>query len=282
MWLFLSLAVVMSRYLIVPITQCRDAMNEIRDDHMGVYIENRYQDELGDLLDGFNEMSASIHELIEKNRAVSMLQKETEYQMLLEQINPHFLYNTLELINGLIFSGRNETAIHVCETLGQIFRYNLKRNKWVTVREELDHIRKYLLIMEFKIKGLSVYYEVAEDVLDKKLLKAILQPLVENCIRHGFAEQAGDCCITVMIRETEGTTEIMIMDNGAGIGQERLEELTKTMEKIRRDPVERPDSSVHVGIRNVFHRLCLEYQEAMDFEIVSREGAGTRIRIRFP
>ena len=105
---------------------------------------------------------------------------------------------------------------------------------------------------------------------------------MENCIRHGFAEQAGECCITVMIRETEGTTEIMIMDNGAGIGQERLEELTKTMEKIRRDPVERPDSSVHVGIRNVFHRLCLEYQEAMDFEIVSREGAGTRIRIRFP
>ncbi len=280
--LFLSLAVVMSRYLIVPITQCRDAMNEIRDDHMGVYIENRYQDELGDLLDGFNEMSASIHELIEKNRAVSMLQKETEYQMLLEQINPHFLYNTLELINGLIFSGRNETAVHVCETLGQIFRYNLNRSKWVTVREELDHIRKYLMIMEFKIKGLSVYYEVAEDALERKILKAILQPLVENCIRHGFAEQTGECCITVMIRETEGSTEIMIMDNGAGIAQERREELTKTMEKIRREPVERPASSVHVGIQNVFHRMYLEYQQDMDFEIVSKEGAGTRIRIRFP
>ena len=100
-----------------------------------------------------------------------MLQKETEYQMLLQQINPHFLYNTLELINGLILSGEREQAVRVCETLGQIFRYNLKRDKWVQVQEELDYIKQYLLIMKCKVRNLSVYYEVEAGVVKKKDLK---------------------------------------------------------------------------------------------------------------
>lgn len=154
--LFWALAVVFSRYLMIPILRCRDAMTEIRNNHMGIQVEHSYQNELGELMNGFNEMSASIGLLIEKNKTISLLQKETEYQMLLQQINPHFLYNTLELINGLILSGEREQAVRVCETLGQIFRYNLKRDKWVQVQEELDYIKQYLLIMKCKVRNLSV------------------------------------------------------------------------------------------------------------------------------
>lgn len=97
-----------SRYLTVPILQCRDSMIKIRNNQMGINMENHYHDEIGEMIDGFNEMSDSILDLIEKNKIISTLQKETEYQMLLQQINPHFLYNTLEIINGLILSKKRQ------------------------------------------------------------------------------------------------------------------------------------------------------------------------------
>ena len=280
--LFWALAVVFSRYLMIPILRCRDAMTEIRNNHMGIQVEHSYQNELGELMNGFNEMSASIGLLIEKNKTISLLQKETEYQMLLQQINPHFLYNTLELINGLILSGEREQAVRVCETLGQIFRYNLKRDKWVQVQEELDYIKQYLLIMKCKVRNLSVYYEVEAGVVKKKILKSVLQPLVENSIRHGLVKQYQDPCITVMIENLEEGIGVMIMDNGVGISGERMKALKMDIDRIRENPVQKSESSAHIGVLNVFQRLYLEYGERMHFNISAREGAGTKIQIVLP
>lgn len=280
--LFWALAVVFSRYLMIPILRCRDAMTEIRNNHMGIQVEHSYQNELGELMNGFNEMSASIGLLIEKNKTISLLQKETEYQMLLQQINPHFLYNTLELINGLILSGEREQAVRVCETLGQIFRYNLKRDKWVQVQEELDYIKQYLLIMKCKVRNLSVYYEVEAGVVKKKILKSVLQLLVENSIRHGLVKQYQDSCITVMIENLEEGIGVMIMDNGVGISGERMKALKMDIDRIRENPVQKSESSAHIGVLNVFQRLYLEYGERMHFNISAREGAGTKIQIVLP
>lgn len=280
--LFWALAVVFSRYLMIPILRCRDAMTEIRNNHMGIQVEHSYQNELGELMNGFNEMSASIGLLIEKNKTISLLQKETEYQMLLQQINPHFLYNTLELINGLILSGEREQAVRVCETLGQIFRYNLKRDKWVQVQEELDYIKQYLLIMKCKVRNLSVYYEVEAGVVKKKILKSVLQPFVENSIRHGLVKQYQDSCITVMIENLEEGIGVMIMDNGVGISEERMKALKMDIDRIRENPVQKSESSAHIGVLNVFQRLYLEYGERMHFNISAREGAGTKIQIVLP
>lgn len=280
--LFWALAVVFSRYLMIPILRCRDAMTEIRNNHMGIQVEHSYQNELGELMNGFNEMSASIGLLIEKNKTISLLQKETEYQMLLQQINPHFLYNTLELINGLILSGEREQAVRVCEMLGQIFRYNLKRDKWVQVQEELDYIKQYLLIMKCKVRNLSVYYEVEAGVVKKKILKSVLQPLVENSIRHGLVKQYQDSCITVMIENLEEGIGVMIMDNGVGISGERMKALKMDIDRIRENPVQKSESSAHIGVLNVFQRLYLEYGERMHFNISAREGAGTKIQIVLP
>lgn len=280
--LFWALAVVFSRYLMIPILRCRDAMTEIRNNHMGIQVEHSYQNELGELMNGFNEMSASIGLLIEKNKTISLLQKETEYQMLLQQINPHFLYNTLELINGLILSGEREQAVRVCETLGQIFRYNLKRDKWVQVQEELDYIKQYLQIMKCKVRNLSVYYEVEAGVVKKKILKSVLQPLVENSIRHGLVKQYQDSCITVMIENLEEGIGVMIMDNGVGISGERMKALKMDIDRIRENPVQKSESSAHIGVLNVFQRLYLEYGERMHFNISAREGAGTKIQIVLP
>lgn len=227
-------------------------------------------------------MSESLHDLIEKNRMMSILQKETEYQMLLQQINPHFLYNTLEIINGLILSKKENEAVKVCETLGKIFRYNLNQCKWITIEEEMIYIRQYLLIMKYKIPDLTVYYDIEGKLQGNKILKSIMQPLVENSIKHGFYEKAGECCLTISITEEQDKIQLSVMDNGTGINQEKYRCLMNEFEAIRKNPNQRKETSVHVGIWNVFHRLYLEYGEKMEFKITAKEGKGTKIQIYLP
>lgn len=279
---FMIIGTVFSRYLTAPILKCKEALLRIRDNEVGISLANPYEDEIGELIQGFNEMSGSLHELIERNKTISILQKETEYQMLLQQINPHFLYNTLEIINGLILGNKEKEAVCVCETLGRIFRYNLKQNKWVTVGEEMQYISQYLLIMKYKIPDLSVYYEVDQKLENALILKAILQPLVENSVRHGFRNRQDDCCLTISIEEEKEKIMLSVMDNGNGIERETYLKLLKAFDEIKEHPYQKKESSVHVGIWNVFQRLYLEYGEHMAFKIAAKEGMGTRITIYLP
>ena len=281
-FLFAAGALLFSEYLTKPILKCKEYMIKIRNNHMGVYIENQYHDELGELINGFNEMSASIAGLIEKNKMVSTLQKETEYQILQQQINPHFLYNTLEIINGLILCGKEMEAVDVCENLGQIFHYNLKQDKWISVKEEIRYLKQYLMIMKYKIPDLSINWDVGKDIENKKILKAILQPVVENAIKHGFKIKREECCISFEIKSENGYISISIMDNGMGMDREIYINILKTIQKIRENPNIKREESVHVGIQNIFHRLYLEYGEAMNFYIITRKNLGTKIQIEIP
>lgn len=280
--LFAAGAILFSEYLTIPILKCRDTMMKIRNNQIGVYMENPYDDELGELIDGFNEMSSSIAGLIEKNKTISTLQKETEYQMLQQQINPHFLYNTLEIINGLILCGKDMEAVDVCENLGQIFRYNLNQNKWITVKEEIRYLKQYLMIMKYKIPDLFVDWEIGENVENAKILKAILQPAVENAIKHGFRDKREECCISFEIKKEDEELLISIMDNGSGMSREKYIEILKKLQTIRENPNVKREESVHIGIQNIFHRLYLEYGEDMDFQIITKKNLGTKIQIEIP
>lgn len=282
MFLFAAGAILFSEYLTKPILKCRDYMIKIRNNQMGVHMENHYHDELGELIDGFNEMSASISDLIERNKVISTLQKETEYQMLQQQINPHFLYNTLEIINGLIFSHKEKDAINVCENLGLMFRYSLNQSKWLKVKEEIGYIRQYLTIIRYKMPDLSVDWEIGEGVESRRILKAILQPIVENCIRHGFFQKYEECCISISIKEVKKGIEISITDNGRGMNREQYLVILKKLQYIRENPNEKREESIHIGIQNVFHRLFLEYGEAMKFQIITKELTGTRVVVYIP
>lgn len=282
MIVFVIIGTIFSHYITTPIIQCKEALLRVRNNEENVHLDNPYHDEIGDLLNGFNEMSESLHDLIEKNRMMSILQKETEYQMLLQQINPHFLYNTLEIINGLILGNKKNEAVKVCETLGKIFRYNLSQSKWITIEEEIVYIRQYLLIMKYKIPDLNVYYDIDKELQENKILKSIMQPLVENSIKHGFYEKSGECCLTISITKEKEKIQLLVMDNGNGIDQEKYRYLMEEFQAIRKNPNQRKEASAHVGIWNVFHRLYLEYGERMEFKITAKEGKGTRIQIYLP
>jgi len=280
--LLIGVSAVVSRYLTAPILKCKEAMQEIENDHLGVTIDKHYQDEIGELIEGFNRMSGSISQLIDTNKNISILQKEAEFKILERQLSPHFLFNTLEMINGMILSGHQREAVSACENLGQLYSYSLRQEKWVTIREELEYTRQYLTLMKYKMERLETDYEIDEHVLAVKTVKAILQPLVENSIRHGFRGQEKECCISIRIGEEQGQVHIAVMDNGKGMTDEQRQALNWNLQEIREQPGKKLPESAHVGVRNVFQRLYLEYGNQLQFSIASKKYYGVRIEIRIP
>lgn len=278
----LFIAMTISRYLTKPILECKEAMEEIQNNHLGITLENSYQDEIGELVEGFNKMSQSIGELIETNKRISVIQKEAEFKILERQLNPHFLFNSLELINSLVLSKDNASAGYVCTSLGQLYRYNLRHEKWISFREELEYTRKYLEVMSYKMESLDTDYDIDEAVLDTMIIKATLQPLVENSIRHGFRRIKQENCISLIVYQEEEKIHISVMDNGQGMPSWQNQQLNEEILQIRTNPDMKLPESAHVGVKNVFQRLFLEYGEELEFEIISRENAGTRIEIAVP
>lgn len=278
---FIAIAFGFSQYLSRPIVKCKDALLAIRNNHFGVTVENHYYDEIGELVDGLNEMSGALVTLLKQNERMDALRRRAELEMLQQKVNPHFLYNTLEIINGLILSQRYDYAVKVCEMLGQIYHYNLTNHKWVTLREEYEYVQRYLEIIHHKQESLQVIWEIDEGVLEQETLRLVLQPLVENSVRHGFRLLKEDCCLTLGIHQENGGVKLTVMDNGAGIPPERLAEIEQTLEDARYDRFI-DHSNGHIGVRNVYQRLYLEYGSQLVFKIESREHFGTKTTIWWP
>ncbi|MDR0730834.1 MAG: histidine kinase [Treponema sp.] len=277
--LFIMIIMAFSRYLTNPIVKCKKAMLEIRNRHFGLTLDNPYDDEIGELISGFNAMSGELALLLKKNAEINALRRKAEIDMLQQKVDPHFLYNTLEIINALILNGQYAGAVRVCELLGKMYHYNLMNRKWVSLREECEYVKSYLKILKHRMRNLSVVWNTDEDALNTDILKLILQPLVENAVRHGLSPRQADACLTVEISRQGEKTAIRIMDNGSGIEAENLAEIGKTLAAIRHGVV--PDSP-HIGIPNVYQRLRLEYGDAMEFSIESRVNLGTQVLITVP
>lgn len=275
-------AIIVSKYLTTPILKCAQAMMGIKNNQLGILLPNPYTDELGELIGGFNDMSSSLFNLIEKNKTMTALQKEAEIKILESQINPHFLFNTLEIINGLILNRQEKEAMKVCETLGQLYRYNLRQDKWITLREEMEYTRQYLLIVKYKLNDLDVYFDVEEELLGITFMKMILQPLVENSIRHGFRYKTRECCISVSAFRQGDRVHVEVMDNGSGMEENQLKELNQELEEIYQNPMEKLPESAHIGLRNVVQRLYLEYEDDLSVIIVTNAGDGMRIELEMP
>lgn len=272
-------ALSISKYITKPLIKCRNAMKQIANNNLGLQIENPYSDEFGEMLESFNEMSSSISGLIEINRNISVMQKRAEYQLLERQINPHFLFNTLELINALIMEGRPEEARKVCETLGRLYHYNLRKDKYITLREEMEYTRQYLYLMTYKVRNLSFYCEMDPELEELKLIKVVLQPLAENAVRHGFQKENREYCVSLTAEKVGTDVRLTVMDNGEGMDEGTLQSLQRQVERICENP-ERPDEEAgHIGVKNVVQRMALEYGRGFQVSVLSKEGSGTRVEL---
>lgn len=240
--------------------------------------------EIQKLSQTYSDMMRTINDLINKNQKDNLLRVESQLLALQQKINPHFLFNTLELISGQAIIENAPASSEMAQKLGNLFRYNLRAPDLLTLREEMSYFTDYLYLQQIRYyHTLQVDMDVSEDLMEVMLPKLTLQPLVENSIKHGFDDLPSDeNKIWIRGYEKEGNVYIHIRDNGKGISVEKLEELNLAMSEDLDHFHKFIDRRQHIGIRNVYARLCLFANEESHMLITSEENCYTDIEIRLP
>ncbi|MFC3801863.1 sensor histidine kinase [Cohnella sp. GCM10012308] len=238
--------------------------------------------EVGYVTQVFSSMMGRLGELIETEFKANLRRQDAEYKALLMQINPHFLYNTLEAIGSLSAQERSDEVIDVTEWLGQMLRYSLRADSdLVALKEELRYIRHYVSIMSVRFGDrLRVSIEEEEGLGDQQIVKFILQPLVENAIKFG-AESGGEAVVSIRAGRRGRRLEIEVADNGPGISPEMAEELARGIARSDLADVLSAGGS-SIGLRNVLARCGLYYGKAFDAEIGRSPGGGASIKLLIP
>ena len=265
----------LAQSIVGPVIRLADYADEAGKGNFDLPVPVHSGDEIGFLAERFGVMNHNIKELTTGIYNEQTQKKEYELKMLQAQINPHFLYNCLDNISSLITDQKNETATAMVSHLGRYYRAILSKGRnIITIREELELIRAYLEIQLIRIPDLFTYeITVDEDILDFKILKMILQPIVENSVIHGFAGYKNSGRIKI-----EGTLEnqtvcILISDNGKGIPEGSRSSIFAPA------PTAIPK---HFGLKNIQERIRLKHGEKYGISIKSEQGQGTQIEVRFP
>lgn len=235
-------------------------------------LENR-RDETGQLQKEFDTMLGRINELIEENYEKQILLKDTSYRMLRAQINPHFIYNTLNTINWMVKWKKNEEVSRLIVEFGNLLRSSFASEPFATVEEEAASVEGYMAIQAYRYQSRADFIVEKDGELGKwQTPRMILQPLVENAIYYGIEESLEKCTVCVSVRETEDSIRYEVSDSGPGMDAQTLQ--------AARDGTIRSRGN-GIGLSNIRERLQLLFEDS-EFMIDSVPGKGTRIRIRIP
>lgn len=252
------------------------AMNELEegDFSVSIAVPQRMPPEIRRIGTGFNEMVIHIDNLIGQVKAAVVEQKNAELSALEAQIDPHFLYNTLDTINWKAIENEQYDISEMVGALADILRYTVKNaGGLTTVRQELGWLEHYCMLQGAKLgKPMKIEKQVPEEMMGYRIHKLLLQPFVENSIKHGFGGKDGECRLTIVMRQTEEQIHIIIEDNGCGITPETLKRLND----------EQQDMDGHVGITNVRKRLKLYYGDDATIYFEGMLGSWTKVHLFVP
>jgi len=263
-----------------PLNKLCNAMEKFKKGDFNQKVEVNTLDEVGEAAACFNQMVDDIKILIDNNYVMALREKESELNALQAQINPHFLYNTLDSLYWQATNAEHHEIAENIYALSQLFRLVLGQGKGiVTVRNEQDLIDRYLHIQKMRFeKRLDYEIKIDDQIQDMNIPKLILQPFIENAIVHGF-EKAGEKCFISLVGKKKGDRMIfMIKDNGIGMSKEQVKAILNVNDSERY-------ASQRIGryaIKNIRERLELKYHEDFKLLIYSKEGSGTTVIIELP
>jgi two-component system, sensor histidine kinase YesM len=232
----------------------------------------------------FNEMVIRSNDLIQQNYVQKLETKNAQLRELQAQLNPHFLFNTLELINSISSVYKSDEICKICENLGGILRYNLDTDSSLltTLLNEIRNVRQFLAIQEVRYSGeLSTDFDIETDISDIGVPRFILQPIVENVIEHAFNDKKQEMQITIMARHIDTGLQISVTDNGCGMNNVKLQDLRDSL-KIEFKRRLFGDHRHSIGLKNISSRLQLMYDDFWELIIDSELGQGTKVTINFP
>ncbi|MGI6000210.1 MAG: histidine kinase, partial [Candidatus Merdisoma sp.] len=271
------LAFVLSDKITKPIKSLELSMKEVEKGNFShVALEVRENNEIGRLSRNFNTMTREIQNLMEQSEKEQQAKRKYELKVLQSQINPHFLYNTLDSIIWMAEWGKNQEVVKMTSSLARLLRRSISNEQEVvTIEEEIDYTEAYLTIQKMRYQDKLEYeIEVDPDIRKEETVKLVLQPVVENAIYHGIKYKEGKGLIQIRGFREEGSIILRVQDDGRGMDQDTLEHI---FEKHVRDT-----KSNGVGLQNVHERIRLYYGTAYGLSFESEPGKGTTVRIRIP
>lgn len=272
----LGLIAVVFAYFIIgritgPIRKLLVAMKSVGEGDFGTRVEVETKDEFGFLLLRFNRMNDRIQMLIQENYEIQLKEKQAEIQALNMQMNPHFLYNTLNIMNWMAIETGQRELSKMLVGLSNMLHYTSRKDwKAVHLSEEIEWMNHYFYIMSTRFENkFSVEYRIDPVLYETKVPRLLFQSFVENAILHGFDQLETGGFITVSGRREEGYRIFEVADNGRGMSEDTIQQILHK-------------KSTSVGITNTIERIQMAYGEEYGVEILSLPGEGTTVIIRLP
>jgi two-component system, sensor histidine kinase YesM len=276
------LLVLLSTYIFNPIKKLTKLMKKVEQEDFSVKAEIYSKDELGELTNVFNKMIEKIRYLIEEVYKQQIVKKEAEFKLLQAQINPHFLYNTLDSINWIAKVNGVEDISKMVVALGQLMRVSIAKGKSsVTLEEDLDYINNYFIIQRMRYRDKFKVTTEIDEVTKKCIVpKMLLQPIVENALVHGIEKKMGKGSILIRAGIESGNLLIDVIDDGLGMNEEKCKEILKIEDldiNISKDEIH-----TGIGVSNVNRRIKMLFGQEFGISIQSEPGKGTRVQICLP
>ncbi len=270
------------------LNQLNDGLLAIREGAYDIQIKDQPHDEIGQICDSFNKMVRQLDYLINTVERLEHEKQEDRLRIerakldaLQAQINPHFIYNTLETIAMMAEINNDQETNRMASALGRLIRISVKGDHIISLSDEIEHVRSYLLIQNIRFEDkFLVEMQIDPEILQAQVPKLILQPLIENCMYHGLAQVDYQGEIVLIGKREEEDIVLIVQDNGIGITPEKLEEIRINIE---RSYEQRQEPCTSIGLSNVHQRIRLYYgNKKYGVCIESKPLVGTRIEVRLP
>lgn len=267
--MMLGIAWLLTRSVTVPVTRLSGAMRRFGSGEFEARIGDAAHDEIGMLCREFDDMAGRVCRLTEQLCEARAKEKEAVYTALQAQINPHFLYNTLDMISWMGYGASNADICKVVASLSDFFRLSLNKGEdSFTLADELNHVKSYITIQEYRMRHIQFRLEAPRELLNLRVPKLMVQPLVENAILHGLRPRNHRGHITISCALEQAYLVIRVMDDGVGFDEKLLGERT--------------EKSTSYGLKNIRQRLAVLYDDRGSLEIANRPEGGVVARLRYP
>ena len=272
----IGISSIISREITKPIRSLRDSMRKVQNGQFGTHVEVITENEIGSLGRSFNLMTSEIQALMEQNVYEQKQKRKSELKALQAQINPHFLYNTLDSIIWMSEAGENDEVVEMTSALARLLRQSISNDKEeVELEKEIEYVKNYLTIQKMRYKDkLEFFIYVDPRVAHVPIIKLVLQPLVENAIYHGIKYKETKGNLKIYARPVDGRVEIVVADDGIGMDEDVMEHIF--------DEHRKEQKRNGVGVPNVQKRLKLQYGSEYGIRYESVKGAGTKAVITIP
>jgi len=293
--LFTVIAYVLNAIILKNLVRLTEAMKKARRGELYTGVAIRGGGEIAELTHHFNKLMNKINELVAVAVRKQALSKEAELRTLHNQIDSHFLYNTLENIKMLAEIDNHRTISDALTSLGGMMRYNFKwSGEYVKLKDEIRHIQNYIDVMNIRFEEpISLDLDISSQYMELEVLKMSLQPLIENSVKHGWSDsidEGVDKKIRIVVEDVEDDICISITDNGDGMSHDQLLELNKGIQEDRfddqnildRDKQDHIRAGTGIGLHNVHQRMRLFYGKDYGLVITSVEGVYTKVLITLP